>query len=1277
VLPAGTVLAGRFVLESTLGLGGMGRVYRALDQQSGRAVALKVMLDAEPGAGDAARFAAEISVLSELAHPGIVAYVAHGSTEEGRPFLAMELLEGEDLAARLLREPLTVGESLLVLRRAAAALAEAHRRGVVHRDLKPSNLFLRGGALERLTLLDFGIARRAGATRGLTATGAIVGTPDYMAPEQAEGTREVGPAADVFALGCVLYECLAGHPPFAAEHLVATLARILFEEPPPLSIARPGVPAGVAALVERMLAKAPAQRLPDAGAVLDALLALDDVDDAAAAPIREGLGRGELELVSVIIASPYARPTDATLDGAAPSDSARVEAELRPALLARGASMERLRDGSIVVTLGQPGAAAVDQALEAAQCAWLVRSRWPEAVVAVATARRVAGARVPLGEALDRAGKLVHASAGTPSRIVLDEVTARLLDGRMRTVQLGGGLSTLLHAPALVDEERPLLGRPTPCVGREQELGTLEMAMASSFDEGVARAVLVVAPPGVGKSRLRHELLRRVAQRGEAPLRLQGRGELLRAGTPYGVLGRALRQLFAVGPGATPEEARALLLAGVAGHLPAAEARGVAELLGELCDVPFPDDDSVRLRAARQDPRLMQARIGEAFVALLRGAGRGGALLVLEDLHWGDRASLELCDLALRQLEDQPLFLVAFARPEIHELAPGLWKGRVLELPLRPLGRRACERLVEGVAGDRLDAAAIARVVEQAGGNALFLEELIRAACDGDGGALPETVVAMLQARIGRLATGERRLLRAASVFGESFAAAGVGAVLGPAVEADDVERWLSALTREEVLAPQRDEPGQHRFRHALLREAAYGLLTDEDRRLGHRLAARWLSAREHDPAPIAEHYLMAGEPDEAAPWFVKAAQRALDREDYEASGRFARRARAEGASGEPLGALAALEAFSAILRMDWKGARAAAAEADALLPAGSAYWCHAQRTVAQTSAFLDEHAALVACVERFLAVAPDPEACVVYADSAFHMASASVQVGFPALGSALLQRGEAVLGSDLGRYPALHAWLDVIRCTLHRHTDDALAAQLGWLTEAFRLYDEAGASTVILLVVRNVFAEVLCRAGQLDQGEALLRRVFAEATRGAPGFVASHSRLALANGLCARGAHEEAEGLARQLLANPGLSPGYQAMARDVLAQTCAARGDLVSAEQEARAAMALSPHTPVRRWLMAAHLAQALRAQGRAAEALAAAAGAVGEMDAAGTGGGYAELPLLVAAAEAAGAAGLPAAAFTARAQAWCARQVAGFGAGEAAARFLASVPALARPG
>src|SRR5262249_44952407 len=146
-----------------------------------------------------------------------------------------------DLGRRLARGPLDVRGALRVVRSAAEALAVAHRRGVVHRDLKPSNIFLRDGRLDRPVLLDFGIARPMRGVTKITATGAVIGTPDYMAPEQARGD-EIGPAADVFALGSVLYECLAGAPPFAAEHIATVLAKILFDDAPSIEALRPGLP---------------------------------------------------------------------------------------------------------------------------------------------------------------------------------------------------------------------------------------------------------------------------------------------------------------------------------------------------------------------------------------------------------------------------------------------------------------------------------------------------------------------------------------------------------------------------------------------------------------------------------------------------------------------------------------------------------------------------------------------------------------------------------------------------------------------------------------------------------------------------------------------------------------------------------------------------------------------------------------------------------------------------------------------------------------------------
>jgi serine/threonine protein kinase len=258
------VITSRFDVEEKIGSGGMSTVFRARDRDTGGIVALKVLR--RGASGEVSRFHREASVLADLTHPAIVRYVAHGETEQGDPYLAMEWLDGEDLAQRLRKSKLSVGDTLTLGVRVAEALAEAHARGVVHRDIKPSNIFLEGGDIARTKLLDFGTARLSQMTRMATITGTVLGTPAYMAPEQARGEKRVGPQADVFALGCVLFECLTGQPAFAADHMVATLTKLLLEEPPRIRRLRDDVPAAAAKAVEQMMEKDPNKR-PGSGAV--------------------------------------------------------------------------------------------------------------------------------------------------------------------------------------------------------------------------------------------------------------------------------------------------------------------------------------------------------------------------------------------------------------------------------------------------------------------------------------------------------------------------------------------------------------------------------------------------------------------------------------------------------------------------------------------------------------------------------------------------------------------------------------------------------------------------------------------------------------------------------------------------------------------------------------------------------------------------------------------------------------------------------------------------
>jgi predicted ATPase len=235
----------------------MGTVYRALDLRSARPVAVKTCLVAGTEASQAraqARFELEARALSEISDAAVVGYVEHGTSESGEPFLIMDWVDGVSLAERLAGPGLRVDESFALSRDLARALRVIHERGIVHRDLKPANVMLRGGDVQRAVLVDFGVARRA-ENVSVTLTGARVGTLLYMAPEQIRDPRRVDGRADVFALGCLLFECLTGARAFDAEDALATIARILLDDAPDARELRAELPEDAAALVRRMLAR--------------------------------------------------------------------------------------------------------------------------------------------------------------------------------------------------------------------------------------------------------------------------------------------------------------------------------------------------------------------------------------------------------------------------------------------------------------------------------------------------------------------------------------------------------------------------------------------------------------------------------------------------------------------------------------------------------------------------------------------------------------------------------------------------------------------------------------------------------------------------------------------------------------------------------------------------------------------------------------------------------------------------------------------------------------
>ena len=365
----GDRIAGRFEILGEAARGGMGTVYRARDLRDRRDVAVKVL---GPGA-DEERFAREAALLAAVRHEHVVRHVTHGAPPGGPRYLVMEWVEGETLAHRLDRTGVDASEAVRSGLQLARALGALHAAGIVHRDLKPANVMLADGG-ERLQLVDLGIARRAGPGPRLTRTGSMIGTAGYMAPEQARGDAAIDGRADLFALGCVLYECLTGEPAFRGGSVLALRAKVLLHDPPEVARLAPETPAALDALVMALLARGVEHRPASAAIVEQALLALGD---APAGPRR-----------------PASRPAAPISTAASPRPTCAVLVALdAPSAIAAGgppgADRAARFDGGAVVT-----------------CA-------PAEAIALATAWRGAGTVAVVcadsaTEAIDRCARLIE-----------------------------------------------------------------------------------------------------------------------------------------------------------------------------------------------------------------------------------------------------------------------------------------------------------------------------------------------------------------------------------------------------------------------------------------------------------------------------------------------------------------------------------------------------------------------------------------------------------------------------------------------------------------------------------------------------------------------------------------------------------------------------------------------------------------------------------------------------------------------------------------------------
>jgi tetratricopeptide (TPR) repeat protein len=1220
----------RFRVEGEAIEGGMGLVYRAKDLKTGEHVALKVV--AEPQGTQALRFQQEALVLAEITHPAIVRYLAHGSTNRGEQYLVMEWLEGETLDDRVRRGPLRVSETLQLGRRVAEALAVAHKHGVIHRDIKPANVFLPGGDASQAKVLDFGIARRLFDPQQnlrITSANAALGTPLYMAPEQARGASTIDGRADIFALGCVLFECLAGEPPFAGESPTAIMAKICLDDSVDVARQRPETPADLVALIARMLAKDPEQRPAKAaevaralGAIAGRFLSRDTASDLTAVyaprtPASSLVATGEQRMLAAILVSrphPGAAARAAALDPGRTADLAGILAErladsdlneaglvdLQGAIAPHGARVERLGGGSLVIALsGDQQATPLDQATQAARCALRLKAALPDASLGISTSRADLAGKLSLGDVIDQAG---HLLGGTPAGTIhIDGLTAHLLEPRFEIQALPEGAARLLFEKGIREAPRTLMGMQVPCFGRDREIDILEALWNEACDEPAARAMLMTAAAGGGKSRVRHEFCDRIQRHGRVFELLVGRGDPMRDSAPFALLGPALLAAAGITGGEPEPVQRKRLTAHASRFLPTKEALRTAAFLGEMAGLPFPDQDLLPLRAARQDPRLMADQMLMSWLEWLEAeCDHHPVLLVLEDLHWGDTPSVNFVDAALRVLPEKPFMVLALARPEVDRRFPGVWKERSPQrINLAPLSPRTSQRMIEHVVG-KIPEESVRWIVERSQGNPFYLEELLRVVRDGgkvgDDSNLPDTVLGMVQARFDIFGPDAKLVLRAGSIFGQTFRPAGVKAL----VDEDrrkDVDRWLEILnTREILFSRPTADLREYAFRHALLRQAAYEMLPPSEKRLGHLLAGKYLEqAGEHQGIVLADHFERAGEKPRAIHWLGVAAQQALDADDLvETIGRVERAVNL-GAADEELCAMRIIESQARV----WHGEYVEAEKA-----AGEALLSNEPKTRLQAMSSLFEALGPQAKYEKIARhvreIADRPAApellnpwldCMVNA-TAYLAAGGDNEIRGRTL--ALLEECKEQLE------PVLVGRTETMRAHLER-TQGRPARAVASVRRAAEHYERIGHRRAAC-EARGNLGVTLLELGQLEEAEACVRQVLATAQKLDLKYMVGGSLVNLTNIL----AYEECSGEARATgeeavkVTSAQNDRRFQGYAEAYLSVTEHLRCDYARAEHYASAAVTTWETVPSCRPFAIALLARALLAQGRQAEAL-----------------------------------------------------------------------------
>jgi hypothetical protein len=771
-----------------IGRGGMATVYRAYQPSMDRMVAIKLILTTIANNPLVVqRFQREARLVARLEHPHILP-VYDFDAGYNPPYIVMRYLNGGTLTQILEQGALPPLEAAYLLRQVGLALDYAHRQGIIHRDIKPSNILIdrEGNAF----VSDFGIARIV-ADQQLTISGAIVGTPNYMAPEQAQGIGQVDYRADIYALGVILFQMLTGSLPFEADTPMGVLMKHLQEPPPHIVTYNPALSPALDEIIQRALAKAPADRYNSALELVQAVTAaLGEIDTVPPARLQQ------IAQATVLMPSPPATSPDRRSRTQTPSEQhkpvtviyataaeyAEIVDEIRGSEAVRQALQHLWAEAARLITIHQGvilertersllalwGAetAREDDAEQAIRAAMAIRAALQQqaghlldeadplplgiglhtglallAPVVVQSAAQPGETKLTAsGATISLANRLARQSEGTvlitqdtynQVRRIFEVAPAQSLKLRRKQGEIPVYRVLAAKPSIFYFMTRGIEGVETKMVGREAELKLLQNAYLDMVEESETQIITLVGEAGLGKSRLLKEFITWAELRLEYWGIVRGRTSPTMTHQPYALLRDMLSFSFRIRDSDSPAVVRQKLEAGIQEKIGANEQ--MAHLLGYLAG--FDLSDSAHLEEISGDPQQLIGQARHLFKQwVVKLCAVYPVIIELEDLHYADEASLDLLLELVSEHNNLPLLLVGVTRPELFKRRPGWGSGLSYHtrLELHPLDKWASRHLVQEILQKAPEVPKKLRdlLVERAEGNPYYMEELVKMLID-------------------------------------------------------------------------------------------------------------------------------------------------------------------------------------------------------------------------------------------------------------------------------------------------------------------------------------------------------------------------------------------------------------------------------------------------------------------------------------------------------------------------------------------------------------------